>query len=60
MNQKCQHSGCTCDHDEARMVQKNGIYYCSEQCASNPRGSGACSCGHPDCRGTSTADSGPR
>jgi hypothetical protein len=54
MNQKCQHSGCTCQHDETRMIQRNGVYYCSELCA-NAASSGTCACGHPDCQGTAKA-----
>lgn len=33
MPQQCQHSGCTCSYDASRMVQPNGAYCCSQQCA---------------------------
>lgn len=52
MTQQCQHAACTCQHEESQMVQRNGAYYCSEECAAHAAEKGACPCGHAECEGS--------
>ncbi len=46
----CEMKGCPCEKNESEMIQQDGAYYCSSECARNATdANGKCGCGHRGC-----------
>lgn len=50
--ESCAHAACSCRHDAAQMIHRNGRAYCSQHCADHTGEVGTCGCGHDDCKGS--------